>query len=320
MKRLSLMLCCILSFNVYAIEDYPSKPIEIVIGLPASSGHANMVDIIKDKIPTPSFKLIRKHRVGQGNMLAYRYLATAPADGYTIGFTSTSVVANQTLFKEPGYNTDNFTPLIAVGKVYNGLVINSHIPFSSIKQIIKYAKNNPESFTYGHNGYATQGFLALEKLAIVSGVKFKAVPYKGTSFAAMDVMSGFIDSNLFPTTQLVNFLPNNKLKLIAMTSVKRHPNWPNTPTIAETYPGFSSSIWFMIQIRKEVPDNIKNIIKENLLAAINNNETQILLKRLGLIAFETNETNNLELFQKNEIKSMNKLIDNLIKNGKYERQ
>jgi len=317
MRFFVFILILLFSCNVFSAEEFPSRPIEIVIGSPPGSGNPIMVDIINENIKNPSFKLTKKFRVGQGNLLANRFLASSPADGYTIGFNSTSVVANESLFQNPGYNSDDFTSLVGVGKMYSGLVINSRIPLNSIKDIIRYAKNNPEKFTYGHNGNATQGFLAMEQLSVIGRVKFRDIPYKGTAFATVDVMSGFIDAHLYSASQLVAFLPNAKLKLIATTGLKRHPYWSNIPTVAETYPGFSSTIWYVIQVRKDVPNHIKDIIKKELTVSMNDNKTQIALNKLGLIAFDDE---NLESFIKKEKEETRKLIDVLIKNEKYIKQ
>jgi len=274
----------IVCFAVSAAE-YPTKPIRVVLGMSAASTFPIITRTITSNVPNKNFHFFNDHKTGQGNLLAYQFAAGSKPDGYTVVFTSTSVVINPLLHKDAGYDaTKSFEPLLFIGTVDNGLIAHPSVPFNTTKQLIAYAKRNPNKIMYGHNGFATQSYLAMELLSLTANVKFTSVPYssRGTDQAFIDVAGGQIDLSLIVIGRVGGYVSTGKVKLIATTGSSRNKLFPDVPTMSEHVKGTESSIWYILQVPAGVPPDIKQRLTEQLAGGLKSTAAQSILENVGV--------------------------------------
>lgn len=291
-------------------NEFPSKPIRIVLGMSAASTFPIITRTITSNVPNKDFQFFNDHRTGQGNLIAYKYAANSKPDGYTIVFTSTSVVINPLLHKDAGYDAlRDFEPLLFIGTVDNGLIAHPSVPFNTTKQLITYAKRNPGKIMYGHNGFATQSFLAMELLAQASNVKFTSVPYssRGTDQAFIDVAGGQIDLSLIVIGRVAGYVNTGKVKLIATTGATRNKLFPNTPTMNEQIKGTISSIWYILQLPKGVNQEIKQQLHDQLAAGMQHSSTRSILDNVGVDPM-TMDASAMKVFIEQEQSKWNRTI------------
>lgn len=265
-----------------AAQDFPSKPIRMVLGMPASSTFPLITKAITANVPDKKMVFFNDHKVGQGNLVAYQFVNSSKPDGYTVGLASTSVVINPSLYKDAGYEATDFEPILFIGQVENGLLVHPSVPFNTVGQLLKYAKRG--DVLYGHNGFATQSFLAMELLAETAGVRFRNIPYanRGTDTAMIDLFAGEIYMHLAVIGRVQGYVETKKVRLLATTGVKRHEKFPQTPTIGETVKGFSSFIWYALVVPKGTPDDVKKLLSTELHSGWANPNTKKVLQNLGV--------------------------------------
>lgn len=276
MRILIGILLYIVSFGSFG------ETIRVVIGLSPSSTFPVIVKSITDNVGDKDLNFVPEYRVGQGNLLAYQYASKAKPDGRTLVFTSTSVVINPLLNKDAGYSHKDFEPVIFIGKVPSSILVNKVVPVRGIKDLINYAKKKPDFITYGHQGFATQSFLAMELLANDTKTSFTNIPYRDNNVAVMDMMSGNIDIIMVIFGRTMGYLETNKVRLIATTGSQREKQTPDTPTVGETIKGFESYVHYAIQVPVGVSREFLDRLRKEFVIGIKNEKTQKLLGNLAI--------------------------------------
>lgn len=283
------------------------KTIRVVIGLSPSSTFPIIVKTITDNVSDKSLSFIPDFKVGQGNLIAYQHAAKSKPDGRTLVFTSTSVVTNPLLHKDAGYEYTDFEPVIFIGKVPSAILVNSRAPIHSVNQLISYAKKNPNKITYGHQGFATQSFLAVELLAFDSKINFINIPYKDSDTAVLDMLSGNIDMSMVILGRAQGYVNTGKVRLIATTGTKREIQFPNVPTVNETISGFESYVHYAIQVPRGVSSPVLENLRKELTIGLKNDSTQKILEKVG-IQYQEMTPSSAELFFKNEFTRWSRII------------
>jgi len=269
-------------------SEYPQRPIRVVLGMPASSTFPIITKAITENVQDKRFTFFNDHKVGQGNLIAYKFAADSKADGYTIFFASTSLVVNPLLHKDAGFDpVTDFEVLLFLGKVDNALLVHPSVPFRSVSDMVKYARKNPEKLMYGHNGFATQSFLAIELLTLMTKTKFTSIPYanRGTDTAIIDLFSGEIDIHLPVIGRAPGYVNTGKAKILASTGAQRSALFPQTPTVAESIPGFESSIWYALMAPKGMPEKVKQDLIEQLTIGAAHPTARRILENTGVNKF-----------------------------------
>jgi tripartite-type tricarboxylate transporter receptor subunit TctC len=249
-------------------DDYPSRPVKIVVPFPAG-GTADVVPrIIADWLSRKwGQPVILENRTGAGGNIGAEFVAKSDPDGYTLlSAPPPPLVINQNLYPQLGFDPTQFVPIVVIGRVPNALVVNpDKIPAGTIKDFIAYAQANPGKVTDATQGNGTTSHLTSELFQMMAKVKLQNVPYRGSAPALNDLVAGSVDcmfDNLGVSMQLVKA---GKLKLIAVASPQRMASLPDVPTIAETLPGFAASAWYAIV----APPNTASSIVDKVNAGVN---------------------------------------------------
>jgi tripartite-type tricarboxylate transporter receptor subunit TctC len=255
----------VLTLALAQAQDFPSRPIRIVVPYPAG-GSADLVpravtDKLQAKWGQPVFV---ENRPGAGGNLGAESVYRAEPDGYTLLATPPGpLVVNQNLYRKLAFDPSKFAPVSVLAEIPNVLLVNPKMQAYRVKDIIEYAKANPDKLNYGSQGNGTTSHLTAELFKSAAGVKITHVPYKGSAPAMAALLSGEIDlmfDNLGVTLPQVQA---GKLRALAVCSEHRVSSLPAVAAMSEILPGFVSSTWVGVV----APPNTPAAIAERLSAA-----------------------------------------------------
>ena len=259
-KSLKWLACALACAAFVAHAQYPNKPIKMVVPFPAGG----TTDIMARAVAADLQKrfgqaVIVDNKAGAGGNIGSDYVAKAAPDGYTLlmGTVGTHAI-NVSLYPKMPYDAvKDFAPVSLVAGVPNVLVSTPGYPIASVKDLIDAAKKAPDTITFASSGSGTSIHLSGELFKQLAGVQMTHVPYKGSSAALPDVMSGQVNVMFDNAPSVMQHIRGGKLKAIAVTSGKRSPALPNVPTIAESgLPGFEASSWFGVLAPAGTPKDI----------------------------------------------------------------
>jgi tripartite-type tricarboxylate transporter receptor subunit TctC len=229
-------------------------------------------------------QVIIDNRAGANGIVACEIVATAPADGYTLLMANVGTNAiNPALYKKLPYDPIKaYAPVSLLGTAPNILVVPAATPVGTVRELVALAKSRPGKLTYGSNGIGSSQHLAGVMFGTAFGIDIVHVPYKGTGPAIIDLISGQISMSFANALAVVQHIKTNRLKAIAVTSLKRSSTLPNVPAIAETVPGFSATSWWGIVAPARTPNGIVAALSEEIARALDTASMKEQLDRQGV--------------------------------------
>lgn len=269
-----------------AAEPYPTKPIRFIVGPGPNSG----TDIVARAIALKLTERIGQsvlvdNRPGAGGTIANASVVRSQPDGYTLLFTSGSLVVHPAIRRNLPYDpVRDLAPITLVGVVPQVLVVHPSLPVRNVRELVALAKAKPGEISVGSGGVGSTGHLASELLQTSTGIQLTHVPYKGAGPAAIDVISGQIQM-LF--TSAVNALQHGRtgrVRLVAVTTAKRAAAIPEVPTVAESgVPGYELKTWYGVLAPAGTPRPVVMRVNEALVEVLTQPDVQ---KRMALDGVE----------------------------------
>ena len=241
-----------------AEDGYPNRPIRVIIPIPPGAAADILPRVVAEKLGTRwGQPLVIENRPGANSNIGAQAAAQASPDGYTLLATPPPpLVVNQKLYANLGFDPNTFVPVTILAVVTNVLVANPKLPFSSLADMIAFAKANPGALRYASAGVGSSPHLAMEWLADLAGVRLTHVPYNGLAQALSDVTAGHVDMMFNNTFNVLPLLKDGKLKAMGVDSEKRLAELPDLPAIAEQFPGYVVTAWFAIVAPPATPPGI----------------------------------------------------------------
>lgn len=288
MKSNKLKIAAVLALagmSCVAQAQYPNKPIKMVVPFPAGGTTDIMARAMAAELQK-SFgqAVIVENKAGAGGNIGSDYVAKAAPDGYTLlmGTVGTHAI-NVSLYPKMPYDAvKDFSPVSLVAAVPNVLTAAPSLPINSVKDLIDAAKKDPNKITFASSGSGTSIHLSGELFKQLAGVQMTHVPYKGSSAALPDLMSGQVDVMFDNAPSVMPHIKGGKLKAIAVTSSKRSPALPNVPTIAESgLPAFEASSWFGVLAPAGTPKDIVDKLSQAIVKSLQTAEIKDRLASQG---------------------------------------
>jgi tripartite-type tricarboxylate transporter receptor subunit TctC len=230
-------------------QDYPTKPIKLVVPFPPAGGTDIMARVVGQKLAeNTKWTIVVDNRPGAGGNIGVDATAKSPPDGHTIVMGQTSNLAiNPTLFKDLPYDPlKDLAPVALVGSSPIAIAVRNDSPYKTLADLVKAAKAKSGAISMATPGNGTVAHLTGVRLMLVTGAKFEHIPYKGASAAIPDLLGGSVDFYMSSIPSVQTQVSAGKLRLLATTGPKRSPIFPDVPTAAETYRGFQSVSWYGI--------------------------------------------------------------------------
>jgi tripartite-type tricarboxylate transporter receptor subunit TctC len=273
---LALLTAAIALTTVAAAQNYPTRPITLVVPFPPGGSTTIVARIVTERMADAiGQQFVVDNRGGAGGTLGTRQVAKSAPDGYTIalGYSGTLAIA-PSLFPNLGYDVRaDFAPIGRIGVAPSAVVVHPSFPAHSVAQLIAYAKANPGKVNYGSAGIGTVGHVAGEYFAIESGIKLVHIPYKGTGPAITDLLGGHIPLSFSPIPAVHESAKSGLLRMLAVTSAKRSILLPEVPTIAESsVPGFDAVLRYGLVAPAGTPRPIIERLNTALRTALGSKE------------------------------------------------
>jgi tripartite-type tricarboxylate transporter receptor subunit TctC len=252
-------------------QDYPTKPIRIIVPYPAGGSADLLPRIFAGKLSAKwGQPVLVENRPGAGGNIGAEFAYKAEPDGYTLFATAPGpLVVNQNLYRKLAFDPAQFVPVSVMAVIPNVLLVNPKVPAKSVEELIAYAKANPGKLNYGSQGNGTTSHLTAELFkSTAGGLQITHVPYKGSAPAMTALLAGEIDfmfDNLGVTLQHVK---GGRLRALATCSEKRVPSLPEVPAMSEILSGFSSVAWFGIVAPPKTPMPIAEKLSAAVVEAI----------------------------------------------------
>src|SRR5690348_3140721 len=235
-SRLAFALLCLAATNAAApAQDFPARPIKLVVGFAAGGATDFMARLLADKLRGALGQpVVVENRTGANGALGAEFVAKAPADGYTLYFTTAGVATVYPHLKPAPYDT--LRDFVGVSRVaYNAtmLVVSATMPVKSARDLAALAREKPGKITIAITGLGSVSHLGAELFQAAAGIKLTEVPYRGAAPAMTDLLGGSLDSLFGDGPTVISQISAGKIRAIAATSHNRSEIFPDVPTFLE---------------------------------------------------------------------------------------
>ena len=259
------------------------RPIRLVVPFPAGAATDLAARIVSQQMQQMTGQaFIVDNKPGANGSIAGLEVVRAPADGYTLLFSSNSAIAaNVALLKSMPYDPlKDLTPVAGVGENPLVLMVRADSPAHSLKAFVEGAQKQPGKLSSGYGSSSSQVCAAM--LNRMAGLDLLLVPYKGIPLALSDVIGGTVDFAFADMGNAMAQAKGGRLRALAVTTARRSPVMPDWPAIAETYPGFSIKGWFAIVGPAGMPRAVVDRLSADVLKAVNGPEVRERFAALGI--------------------------------------
>ena len=281
----TLAIASALASPLAQAADYPTRPIRMVIPFPPGGGTDVLSRLVAQKLTeTKQWNIVPDNRGGAGGTLGITEAVRAKPDGYemVMGQKDNLAVAPW-LYKGLTWNPTK--DLVAVSHVAYAPVLiatSAKSPYKSLADVVAAAKSKPDGVTYGSPGSGTTIHLAGDLFQKAAKVQIRHVPYKGSSPAIMDALSGNIDLIVSSIPSAMGQIKSGALRPLAVTSAKRSSSLPDVPTVAESgYPGFDVSTWYGVFMPAKADKAAVKTMHEAINAVLAQPETKKAIQEQG---------------------------------------
>ena len=274
---LALAAGVLLSVSVQA-QNFPSKPIRIVMGFPAGGPLDQHARLLSDKLQAELGQpIVVDYKPGAGGAVAAQDVMKAPADGHTLMIANTGVmVINPAIYPKLPYQTlKDFTPIARTAMQPLALLVNKDVPVKTLPEFISYAKAHPGKVNFGSAGNGGISHLVPEMLKTAAGIDMLHVPYKGSAPAFTDLMGGQVQFMAESIPQAAAYHKQGKVRALAVTSKERNPALPDVPTAIESgLKGFEVVGFYGFLAPAGTPKPVVNRLSQAFEKVMNNSEVR----------------------------------------------
>jgi tripartite-type tricarboxylate transporter receptor subunit TctC len=281
---LAAMFPIALAFSFAAHAQYPNRPIKLVVPFTPGTGIDILARVFAQKLQERTKNpVVVENRPGASGNIGTEAVAKAPADGYTLLMTATTIVQSAVLYRSVPYDPKTMTPIghAAVGNL--SLVAHPSVPARSVAELVALARAQPGKLNYASPGNATPHHLAMELLKLHFGVDLVHVPYKGTAGAVTDILGGQVQLMFLPVHVALPQVQAGKLNMLASGGAQRSPATPDVPSLAEAgVRDIDVDIWYALLGPAGLPRDVVALLNAELAAILGNAETRAGLLKQGL--------------------------------------
>jgi len=279
---LALAAAAVFQAGTATAQDYPNRPITIVVPLAAGSGMDTLVRLYADKLQGALGQpVVVENRTGAGGVIATEFVAKSAPDGYTILMGSAAPQTLTQFLQKTGYDgVKDFAPISLVNTFPIVLMVHPSVPAQNVKELIALAKAQPGKLNFAGAGGLTQ--FAGEIFKYMAGIDMTYIPYKGGAPAAAAAAAGDAQVTFANYSDALAHLKSGRLRALGMTSAKRFPQSPEVPTIAEAgVPGYQVDSWNGLLAPAGTPPEIVNRMAAAVQHGLKDPSTKKRMEEMG---------------------------------------
>jgi tripartite-type tricarboxylate transporter receptor subunit TctC len=283
MKKL-LLLTALLFIGAAGAQNYPSKPIKIIVPFTPGSATDVMARIVSERLNVAwAQPVVVENRPGAGGTIGIRDTARADPDGYTLAVVSSGHAVNHVLYKDLGYDSlKDLSAVAMLGSLPSVLIVPPSLGVNSVKELVAMLKAKPGQLNYATAGVGSGAHVNVEKFNVAAGVKALHVPLKGTPPILTETMAGRIQYAFVPAVSSMGLVKDGKVKPLAVSTGKRVAALPDVPTLGEAgFPDGESTFWLALLAPVKTPKAIVGQINAEVLRALQSAEVRDRLAKLG---------------------------------------
>jgi tripartite-type tricarboxylate transporter receptor subunit TctC len=266
-------------------QPYPTKPIQVIVPYPPGGIVDNITRAMLPKLSSSLGQpLVIDNKPGAGGSIGTAQVAKAKPDGYTLLMVFDTHAVNPLLYKLTYDSDKDLTPVSLISTSPLVLVTPPAVPANSVKELVALAKAKPGALNYASTGAGSSNQLTAELFKMTANVDLTHVPYKGGAPAITDVLGGRVETMFVSATSVLQHIKAGKMKALAVTTKERIPALPDTPTVADSYPGFEAQSWVGMLAPGQTPNEIVARLNKEVHAALQSPELVSLFQAQSLRA------------------------------------
>lgn len=280
-----LSLLCVTSGRADDAASYPSQNIKIIVPFPAGGTADTLPRIVSERLRQKwNQPVIIENRSGAGGNIGAEAVASSAPDGYTLLASPPGPIAiNENLYKRLSFRPADLMPITVLGTAPNVLDVRPGFPARTVKELIDYAKANPDKVTFASQGNGTTSHLTAILFEKLTGTKMVHVPYRGTAPALQDIMGDTVDLFFDNLGSSMSLHVGGKLSILGVCGNERVSSLPDIPTVREAgLPEFTSVTWFALMAPKGTPDAILAKLNLAVTEILKEPDIQSRFVRLGV--------------------------------------
>jgi tripartite-type tricarboxylate transporter receptor subunit TctC len=290
-------------------DDYPSRPIHLVVPAPAGGGSDIYGRLLASRLaPILGQPVVVENRAGAAGRIAYEHVAKSKPDGYTLIIATSAILLQKLMYQSLPYDpVKDFAPIARVARNQQILVIPASLPATDLRSFVALVKAHPGEHNYAHSGVGNPPHLAAELLCAMAGLDMVGVQYTGDATALVDLLAGRVSMFFGSIAPAVPHVNSGKLRALAVSGPTRSPAVPDVPTMAEAgVPGYAVSGWFGLLAPAGTPASIVQRLNDAVVKVMAMPDVQKTFLDSGIEPgsssveeFARNIDNLLEVFAKN---------------------
>lgn len=290
-------------------DDYPNRPVRVIVGFSAGSGPDIQARIVSQQLAkTLGQSFYVENRLGANGTVAARAVATSEGDGYTLLFSSASITSTPFLYRQLGYDTlTDLRPVATVG-ILDGvfMLVKASSPIRSVQDFI--ARARADRLLYGSPGVGNGLHLTTELFAQKAGITLQHIPFRGASEVMTALLSGSIDVMFVTPPSVMGLLKEGTVRALAFTGNKPFAEFPDTPLVKDVVAGFEAPLSFgMFFAQGKTPPAVVEKLNAAIRAAVAEPSVASIMQRDGYYPDNRNADNTAAFFRK-EVQATGELV------------
>ena len=265
-------------------QNFPTKPVKLMVGASPGGGTDIVARMLgKELAETMKQPFVVENKPGASNTIAADITAKSPPDGYTLLVaTTTGQAIAPHLMKLSFDPLKDLTPVALVMIVPNVLIVGPAVTAKDVRELVTQMKAKPGTFNYASSGSGSTQHLAGEAFKKLAGVQMTHIPYKGSSQAHLDLISGNAQIMFDTTSSAIGQIKGGKVRALAVTSPKRSPELPDVPTLAEAgFPGLEMTTWYGVFAPAGTPKDVVAKLNAEIMKALQTPEVKTRIAGLA---------------------------------------
>lgn len=252
------VLITLLAAGVAGAQQYPTKPVRIVVGFAPGGGTDFIARVISQKLAERlGVQVLVENRPGAGSTLGAELVVRSPADGYTLLLSAASYTVNPSVYKLSFDALNDITPIVQLSRGPYVVAVHPSVPARTLQEFVALVKREPGKFAYASSGNGSHVHVATEYFLNTAGIAVTHIPYKGTGPALNDTVAGTVQLVFGSVATALQYVKSGRLKALAVTTPKRIVAAPDVPTVAEAgYPDYEVTNWHGLVGPKGLPRDI----------------------------------------------------------------